>query len=516
VPALGDLRVWATPSVLTYRRTMSSETQSRLGNAATIAAPPRVSPFAATIATAATAAVATSPPSPGDLDPAKERYRVVALLGEGGMGRVFEVVDEQFGRNVALKELLADARGTDIEGRFVVEAVVTANLEHPGIVPVYERGRRDDGTLYYTMRRVRGRSLDDAIASATSMRERLALLPTIIGVAQTLAFAHEHGVIHRDIKPANVYVGPRGEAFVLDWGIAKVRGVDDRRTDAPAIPVSTGKTQAGAVFGTPSYMAPEQARGEVSAIDERTDVFCLGALLHVVLSGRAPYEGASAADVLSKAQVADVQSIDAVAPDAPLALRQIVKRALARDPNERFLSAGDLADALRNASSDALLAPSKPVAIASRGIELTAMTLAVALLGYGILQLQFRELGFGAWFAVAFAAFGLTLSFVEWREKGRPMLANLTFAFAVSTFFLALVAATLGEIQVLRVAENALPDEARWRDFVTTGTRETIGNIALGGELAVLQLVLWAVVRRSVLRARRDPAAGATSPQSTR
>jgi hypothetical protein len=464
------------------------------------------SPFADTIAMAVGDGMA---PQPTEVpDATKDRYRVVSLLGEGGMGRVFEVVDEQFGRNVALKELIADARGTDFEARFVIEAVVTANLEHPGVVPVYERGRRDDGSPYYTMRRVRGRSLADAIKSAHSIRERLTLIPTIIGVAQTLAFAHEHGVIHRDIKPANIFVGPRGEPFVLDWGIAKVRGVEDRHDGSTAMPVTGGRTQAGAVFGTPSYMAPEQARGEVGAIDERTDVFCLGALLYAVLSGKAPFEGASADRVLAKAQVADLPSIDTLAPHAPLALRAIVKRAMERDPNERYRSAGELADALRAASSEALLAPSKAVAIYSRSIELAAVMLAVVVLGFSILHMQFEDLGFAAYFLIAFTTFGLTLSFVEWREKGRPALASLTFAIAVSTFLLGTAWATVGELQVLHTAQASLSDEGRWRDVLTTGTRETLGNIALGGELAVLQLILWAVVRRSVAVARpRGPSA---------
>ena len=462
-----------------------------------------ISPFAATIAAfTPTAARKAEEPKPSS------RYRVVAPIGEGGMGRVLEVVDEQFGRHVALKELLPDARGGDVEERFLAEAVVTANLEHPGIAPVYDRGRREDGSPYYTMQRVRGRTLADAVHDAKSMRERLAHLPAFIAVAQTLAFAHERGVIHRDIKPANVFVGPRGEAFVLDWGIAKVRGVEDHAKALPATVTDTGgKTQAGAVFGTLAYMAPEQARGDVDAIDERTDVFCVGALLYHLLTGRAPYDGKSVAEVLADVKAAKFPSVGSIARDAPLALRAIVERAMAKEPADRYATAVELADALRAASSDALLAPSAGAAVIARAVEVGLVIAAGGGLLLSLAKLQFVELGVIAWFTVGFSVMGLALSLLEWREKGRTGLSALCLAIALSTFLIGVVATMLGLHMTLESAQAHIADEAKWRMLVTEGTRESIGNLVLGGELAMVQLLAWGFVSRA---ARRT--GSATSP----
>lgn len=219
---------------------------------------------------------AAAPPTP--VPPGSERYELLSLVGEGGMGRVVSARDRQFDRLVAVKELSGAGFSNEALRRFSTEAVVTGNLEHPGIAPVFERGVRD-GTPYYVMRLVRGRTLMQAIASTSSLDERLALLPAVVRVAHTLGFAHERGVVHRDVKPENVILGTHGETLLLDWGIAKVRGLTS--SDPTDGPTSVGtQTQMGTVMGTPMYMAPEQARGDTDAIDERTDVFALGAMLY--------------------------------------------------------------------------------------------------------------------------------------------------------------------------------------------------------------------------------------------
>ncbi|MBK9035334.1 MAG: serine/threonine protein kinase [Myxococcales bacterium] len=194
-------------------------------------------------------------------DPA--RYDVLGEHGRGGLGRVFRARDREMGRDVALKELLH--RGASSELRFFREALITARLEHPGIVPVHEAGRWPDGTPFYAMKLVAGRPLKALIDACTKTDERLALLPHIIAVADAIAYAHDRKIIHRDLKPSNVIVGEFGETVVIDWGLAKdissEAEPDDAaedgpyRTSAPA----PGVTVVGSVLGTPAYMAPEQA-----------------------------------------------------------------------------------------------------------------------------------------------------------------------------------------------------------------------------------------------------------------
>lgn len=447
------------------------------------------------------------------------RYHTVAQIGEGGMGRVLEVIDTQFGRHVALKELLPAGRGTSLEGRFIVESMVTANLEHPGVVPIYERGRRADGTPYYTMRRVRGEPLSAAVSRARTMSDRLQLVPAIVSVAQTLAHAHERGVIHRDIKPANIFVGPRGQVFVLDWGIAKVRGLRDE--SGGVLPIDPAQTQAGAVVGTLSYMAPEQARGDASAIDERTDVFCLGGLLFDLLVGRAPYQGATGQEVLKKAQAGSADSIDTLAPSAPSALRDIVKRAMHPDPGGRYASAIEFADALLSLQSEALAAPpSRAVEFYSRGVEVVVfVVVTVAALAGLVAGQSFQELGWPSLVVTLFALVGLTLTFLDWRSGGRANLSAMAVALGIVTIIGAGATAVVGELRVLEVLsrEEVVSDARKWREFLGRGTRESLGNVFLGAQLSMLQIVAWAVARRSIDRQRvdRDPGRRAFTSAST-
>lgn len=211
------------------------------------------------------------------------RYDVMEEHGRGGIGRVLRVRDKDLDRIVALKELQRNSRVA--EARFIREALITAKLQHPGIVPIHEAGRWPDGRPFYSMKLVEGRSLKQKIADCTNMEQRLSLLPNLLSVADAVAYAHSQGVIHRDLKPSNVVVGAYGETVVIDWGLAK-------RIDEPSEAQSSNKhpyrstgsdglTVAGSVIGTPGYMAPEQARGEPA--DERSDVFALGAILREIL-----------------------------------------------------------------------------------------------------------------------------------------------------------------------------------------------------------------------------------------
>ncbi|HLL22243.1 MAG TPA: serine/threonine-protein kinase, partial [Kofleriaceae bacterium] len=228
------------------------------------------------------------PFDPDDIDADDpERYEQVAEHARGGLGRVVRAVDKRLGRTVAVKELLRRGEhGDSNEARFLREALITARLEHPGIVPVHEAGRWPNGDPYYVMKLVEGRTLKELITERSTLRERLSLLPHVIAIADAVGYAHSEGVIHRDLKPSNVIVGEFGETIVVDWGLAR-----DRKRDVPDPPALTGtfaggsgaSTISGRVVGTPAYMSPEQARGEL--VDERADVYAIGAVLNELLAG---------------------------------------------------------------------------------------------------------------------------------------------------------------------------------------------------------------------------------------
>jgi WD40 repeat protein len=287
----------------------------------------------------------------GQLPPVDpERYHVHHERARGGRGRILEVHDLRLGRTVALKEMLRDSEAA--HARFLREAMITARLEHPGIVPIHDLGRWPSGQPFYAMKLVSGRSLHEVIAATPALDGRLALLPNVIAVADAIAYAHSQGVIHRDLKPANVVVGAFGETVVIDWGLAKeLRAPDEpggEPADAPedrSDTLASGRalTVAGAVLGTPCYMPPEQASG--CAVDERADVYALGALLHEVLTGEPPYRGA--ADPLAAVLAGPPVPADVREPAVPRDLAAIARKAMARRPDDRYPSARELAEDLR-------------------------------------------------------------------------------------------------------------------------------------------------------------------------
>jgi WD40 repeat protein len=276
------------------------------------------------------------------VDPAS--YALGLEVGRGGMGRVLAARDLRVGRPVAVKELLG--RSPQLAARFEREARVTARLQHPGIVPIYEIGRWPDGTPFYSMRMVEGRMLREAIERAGTLPARLALLPAVIAACEAVAFAHSQRVIHRDLTPSNVLVGAYGETVVIDWGLAKdLSGLEhetDDPQDEPYRSEPAGElTRVGAVVGTVAYMPPEQARAD--AVDERADVYALGAILYHLLAGKPPFRGSDPQILLD----GPPPPIDAVAPHAPRDLVSIVEKAMARDPEARYPSARELADELK-------------------------------------------------------------------------------------------------------------------------------------------------------------------------
>ena len=291
--------------------------------------------------------------------PPFQRYRIGTELGRGGMGRVVEAFDTQLGRTVALKEVLPTR--PNVARRFAREIQLTARLEHPAIVPLYDSGTTADGRPFYVMRRVTGRPLDELIKRAPNVAERLALLPNVLAAIDAVAHAHRRGVIHRDLKPANILVGELGETVVIDWGLAKVVGEEeDEDPVSPSArtreldPADSLKTQIGTVFGTPGFMPPEQARGE--ELGPRGDVYALGATLYQLLAGAPPHAGTSATEVLGKTLKHDVEPLDEVAPGAPPELVAIVDKALSFEAETRYANAGALAEDVRRFTLGQLVA----------------------------------------------------------------------------------------------------------------------------------------------------------------
>ena len=288
------------------------------------------------------------------------RYRIDGEIARGGMGEVLKGRDPDIGRDVAIKVLRDDLSGRpEMVGRFVEEAQIGGQLQHPGIVPVYELGTFADRRPFFSMKLVKGQTLAQLLAARPSPADGL---PRSLGifeqVAQTVAYAHARGVIHRDLKPSNVMVGSFGEVQVMDWGLAKVlpRGgvADDaaagREPDRETV-IATARSsfapdaelsRAGSVLGTPSYMAPEQARGEIAAVDERADVFALGSILCEVLTGSPAFTGRTSAETQHKAARGDTAEallrLDACGADAELVV--LARDCLAAEPPDRPRDAG--------------------------------------------------------------------------------------------------------------------------------------------------------------------------------
>ncbi len=268
-------------------------------------------------------------------------------LGRGGLGRVLIAVDRTLGREVAVKELLPELSSgahRDALARFVREARISAQLEHPNIVPVYEMGTDLDGRPYYTMRVVRGRTFDEALEAAPGLPGRLSLLHHYAGVCQAIAYAHSRGVIHRDIKPQNVMIGEFGETIVLDWGIAKVRGHAELRADDSSqrrlrTTDDAARTAVGRVLGTPAYMSPEQAIGQVEDVDERSDVWALGAVLYRLLTGQVPFAASTLPELLLKIGEGELTPVRAFDSAIPADLAAIAERALQKPKENRYQNA---------------------------------------------------------------------------------------------------------------------------------------------------------------------------------
>ena len=283
------------------------------------------------------------------------RYELRRILGEGGMGEVRLCKDARIGREVAVKMIRSgfDTR-TDFQARFLREARVQGGLEHPSIVPVYDLGVGPEGAAYFTMKRVRGMTLeeillriraDDRIAIRDYSRRKL--LTAFGSVCLAIEFAHAHAVLHRDIKPSNIMLGTFGEVYVLDWGVAKITADDETTESFDSGPHKPAQTAAGAVVGTLGFMSPEQFKDE--ELDARTDIYSLGAILFEILTLKPLHVGSVAEVAATTANGVDARaSLRAPECAVPPELEQICVKATAIDPKDRFGSARDLHDAIES------------------------------------------------------------------------------------------------------------------------------------------------------------------------
>jgi serine/threonine-protein kinase len=293
-------------------------------------------------------------------DAGYNRYRPLRLHARGGLGEVHLAEDAELGRQVALKRIQGQyAHDPESRRRFLVEAEVTARLEHPGVVPVHGLVE-EDGQPSYAMRFIEGPTLAEAIREfhqADHLRTRGAgerslalreLLGHFVAVCNTVAYAHSRGVVHRDLKPANILLGRYGETLVVDWGLAKVLGPGESQRDdtepsrgQPAPPGSEGATQPGEVKGTPEFMSPEQAGGKADQVGPPADIFALGAVLYAILTGHPPYQG-DLYQVMVRAARAEFPPPRQVKPGVPPALEVICLKAMAARPADRYGGALEL------------------------------------------------------------------------------------------------------------------------------------------------------------------------------
>ncbi|HEY4180933.1 MAG TPA: serine/threonine-protein kinase [Kofleriaceae bacterium] len=282
-----------------------------------------------------------------------ERYEIRHLIAEGGMGQVVVAKDRQIGRDIALKRMLETRRDG---ARFVREARIQGQLEHPAIVPVYDLGLDPAGEAWFTMKQVRGSTLAEIVKrlrsgelGARNLYSRRRLLTAFSSVCLAIDFAHARGVVHRDLKPDNIMLGGFGEVYVLDWGIAKILGsTDPALEDARAHAAPGSGTSAGQIVGTVGYMAPEQLLGEIDSISPRTDVWALGAILFELLAlvPLLPRRSLGEALAHTDEEVDARPSVRAAAEQIPPELDAICMAALARNPDQRLASARDLSDAI--------------------------------------------------------------------------------------------------------------------------------------------------------------------------
>jgi formylglycine-generating enzyme required for sulfatase activity/tRNA A-37 threonylcarbamoyl transferase component Bud32 len=357
----------------------------------------------------------------------ESRYQIQGEFARGGMGAILKVWDQDLRRTLAMKVVLGKAESEQkgstpaIDekslGRFLEEAQITGQLDHPGIVPVYELGMDTDGQVFFTMRLVKGRDLKHIFDLVRDGREgwtQTRALTVLLKVCEAMAYAHSKGVIHRDLKPANIMVGRFGEVYVMDWGLAKVLGREDTRDLRIKAPETTGSlhtegreereqnpdtplvTMDGAVVGTPAYMPPEQARGDVEKLDRRSDVYALGAMLYHLLTGQMPYvvPGMETTPHAIWRWVLEgrPQPIGEMTRSVSAELTAVCEKAMSRESRGRYEDMSELADDLAAYLDGRVVRAHRTGAIAELG-KWVSRNRALAAVGIAFILLAFSGLG---------------------------------------------------------------------------------------------------------------------------